>query len=121
MATARSSMNSLMTIRTFSCSSILHAPFAHRARFNDAKDHVLDEEPDYDDRQQAGEYVRNLELVLVLVDEPTQSARSRRHAEYQLGGNERPPCECPADLEPRQNARKRRGNEDTRDVRQSGK
>src|SRR6266550_3155113 len=121
MATARSSMNSLMTMRTSSRSSILHAPFADRPRFDGTEDDVFNEEPDDNDRQQTSEHVGDLELVLVLVDEPSQSTRSRRHAEHKLGGDERPPCERPTDFEPCENTWKRRRNEDARDVRRPGK
>src|SRR5438105_9936094 len=112
-------MNSLMTMCTSTRQSILHAPFADRPRFDDTEDDVLDQEADDDDRQQTGEHVGNLELVLVLVDEPAQSARPRRHAEHELGGNERTPREGPTDLESGQNTWKRCGNEDAHDVRKA--
>src|SRR5207248_3573328 len=105
-------MNSLMTTFIGARSSTLHAPPAHRARLDHAKDHIFDDEADHDDGQQPGEHVGYLELVLVLIDEPAQATRSRRYAEHQLRRDECAPGERPTDLEPRQDARKRRGNQD---------
>src|SRR5438552_17344468 len=88
--------------------SALHAPAAHGARFDAAKDDIFDEKPDDDNCQQAREYAGNLELVLVLVDEPTQSDGLRRDAEDELRGNQGPPRKGPADLEPDENTSNRR-------------
>src|SRR5208283_5657604 len=89
----------------------LHAPAAHRSHLDAAEDEVLDDEPDDDHRQQSGEDAGDLELVLVLVDVPAEAARSRRDPEYELGGDQRPPGKRPADLEPGEDARKRRRDE----------
>ena len=56
------------------------------------------------------------ELVLVLEDEPAEAARAGRDAEHQLGGDQRAPGERPADLEAGEDARKRRRDQDLRDV-----
>ena len=58
------------------------------------------------------EHRRDVEQVLVLVDEPAQAAVSRRRSEHQFGRDERAPCEGPADLEAREDVRERRGNQD---------
>src|SRR5437870_3875022 len=113
-------MNSLMTmrialIRVAACSinaSTLHAPLANRPRFDGAEDHILDQESDHDDREEPGKDIRDLQLILVLVDEPAQSAGTRRNAKYQLRRDQRAPSERPADLESRQDARERGGNQD---------
>ena len=59
-----------------------------------------------------GENRRDVEHVLVLVDEPAEAAGARGGAEHELCGDQRAPGEGPADLEPRQDARERGGNED---------
>ena len=51
-------------------------------------------------------------LIAVLVDKPPQAARTRRHAEHQLCGDERAPGEGPADLEAGENRRKRGGDQE---------
>src|SRR2546426_2029009 len=84
--------------------SALHAPATHGSRFDAAKDHVLDQKPDDDHGQKAGEHAGNLELILVLVDEPTQPPGARRDAEDELRGDQGPPRERPADLESGKNA-----------------
>src|ERR1700682_5732553 len=119
-ATAAGSMNSLMTTRMVLVASIrrdsawcstqcstqfstqfstLHAPLANGPGFDGAKNDVLDQQADDDHGKQAGEYIRDLELILVLVDEPSKNARPGRDPEHQLGRDPGAPGECPADLE----------------------
>src|ERR1700722_7210243 len=50
----------------------LHAPALDRSLLDHAKHHVLDREADQDDGQEAGEYFRNVELVLALEDVPAE-------------------------------------------------
>src|SRR3954465_11047489 len=109
-------MNSLMTITTLRRRSVLHAPATHGARLDDPEDDVLDDQPDYDDGQQSREHVRDLELVLVLVDEPSQSAGPRRHTEHELCRDEGAPREGPAYFQSGQNAGERCGNQDADDI-----
>src|ERR1700682_6429674 len=120
-------MNSLMTTRAlrdstmmqYATRSVLHAPFAHRLSFDGAKDHVLYKQTDHDDGKKTRKDVRDLELVLVFIDEPAQAARPRRDTEDELRRNQRAPRKRPADLEPGENARKRRWNENLADVGQA--
>src|SRR4051794_26219550 len=91
----------------------LHAPATDRAALDGAEDDVLDHESDQDHGEEAGEHIRNLELVLVLVDEPAEATGPGRHAEHQLGGDQRPPREGPADLEAGQDARERGRDQDS--------
>src|ERR1700682_1861279 len=141
-ATTAGSMNSLMTTRMVLIASIrsdsawcstqfstqfstrvstqfstLHAPLANGPGFDGAKNDVLDQQADDDHGKQAGEYIRDLELILVLVDEPSKNARPGRDPEHQLARDQGAPGECPADLESGQDTRECRGNEDACDVR----
>src|SRR5688572_2644626 len=97
-----------------------HAPASNGAVFDRPEDHILDEQPEQDDGQQAGEHVRDQQLVLVLVDEPADASGTGTRAEEELGGNERAPCERPADLQPGENAGKRAGNENPGDIADGG-
>src|SRR5574340_61572 len=96
--------------------SVLHAPFADGTVFQCAEDQVLDHQADQNDREQAGEHVGDLQLVLVLVDVPAQSAGAGAHAEHQLGGDQRAPGERPADLQAGEYAGAGRRNEDLGNV-----
>src|SRR5262249_12691159 len=77
---------------------------------------VFDDEADQDHGEEPGEYRGNLELVLVLVDEPAEAARARRNAEYELRGDQRAPRERPTHLEPGKDARECRRDEDRADI-----
>src|SRR6185295_15529842 len=92
------------SVEALSYSSALHSPAANGAVFNRAKDHVLDEKTDQDHGEEPGEHRRNLELVLVLVDEPAEAAGTRRDAEDKLRSDQRSPGKRPADLEAGENA-----------------
>ena len=87
--------------------------------FDGAENDVLDQEADHDHGEQAGEHVRDLELILVLVDEPAQAARAGRHAEHQLGRDQGAPGKRPADLESGQDARNAAGMRMRADIRQA--
>src|SRR5690606_10552118 len=95
------------------------SPLAYGVDLDSAEDHVLDQQADENYGEQAGKHVGNFEQVLVLVDEPAQSARARTDAEYEFGGDQRAPGECPADLQPGENAGKRRRDQDAPDVPES--
>src|SRR5665213_3875520 len=97
----------------------LHAPALYRSGLDETKHHVLDRKPDQDDREQAGENFRNIELVLALEDVPAEPALPRRHTEYQFRRDQRPPGEGPADLEAGENARKRGRNKNPANETQS--
>src|SRR6202158_2709047 len=99
--------------------SALHAPALDRSGFDKAKHNVLDCKTNQNDREQASEHFRNVELVLALEYVPAEPALTRRYAEYQFGRDQRPPGEGPADLEAGQNAGKRRGDENARDEAQA--
>ena len=79
--------------------SSLHAPEIDRACLDGAEDHRFDQQADQDDREQAGEHGRGVEVVARLEDVPADAAGARRHAEHQFGGDQRAPGEGPADLQ----------------------
>src|SRR5207302_6013906 len=86
-----------------SCSSknasALHAPSANSHRLDVAKDEVFYGQADQDDREQSGEYGGDVEHVLVLENVPAETALAGGNAEDKLGGNQRAPRKCPADLQ----------------------
>src|ERR1700737_3167268 len=108
------------TSTIFIRASVLHAPLVDGALLDGAEDEVLHQEADQDDREEPGEDVGDLQQVLVLEDEPAQSARALADAEHELGGVHRGPGERPADLEAGQDARERRGNQDLQHVPRPG-
>src|SRR5262245_14838858 len=54
----------------------LHAPELHRARFDCAEDHRLDQKADYDHRQEPGEDTRCVQLRACGEDVPAQPTRA---------------------------------------------
>jgi hypothetical protein len=74
-----------MTILKVICFSLvypseLHPPAVDRTLFNQSKQAVHCD-TDADDRLQSGEDVGNLQLILVLVDEPADASRARTRVE----------------------------------------
>src|SRR3954454_9535340 len=63
--------------------SPLHAPAQDGAPLDELEDHRLDEEPDQDHREQAGEHLRGLELGARLEDVPAEPAGARRDPEHE--------------------------------------
>src|SRR5262249_3898874 len=115
-ATAASSMNSLMITFIANRVSALHAPSTNSSRLDGAEDHVLDQKADDDHGKESRKHVGDFQLVLVLIDEPAQAPRAGRHAEHQLGRDQRAPGKSPADFEPGENAWKRSRDQDSADV-----
>src|SRR5688572_14121652 len=89
-----------------------HAPAEHRPAFEPAKEQVLYQQTDQDHREQPGEDEVGVHLEPVLVDEPPEAALAAGHAEHHLGRDDRSPGKGPADLEPRQDIRERRRQQD---------
>src|SRR5258708_1260983 len=92
--------------------SVPHTPALDGASLDGAEDEIFDGEPDQDHRKQAGEHVRDLELVLVLLDEPAEPTGAGRYAEHELRGKEGAPGESPADLESGEDAGEGGRNQD---------
>jgi hypothetical protein len=68
--------------RNTTTASGLHAPADDRSPLDRAEHDILDEESEQDDGQKAGEDVRYLEQVLVLIDVPADAAMTRAAAEH---------------------------------------
>src|SRR6185437_12398077 len=79
--------------------STLYAPPMDRLLLDHAKNQIFDDQTNQNNGQEAGEYVRNVERVLVLEDEPPKSARSGADAEYEFGRDQGSPSEGPADFQ----------------------
>jgi hypothetical protein len=76
------------------------------------KNQAFDRQAAQDHGDESGEDRWNVELVLGLEDEPAEAALSGACTEHELGRDQRPPGESPADLEAGQNRRKTRWNQD---------
>src|SRR5215831_1814525 len=77
----------------------LHAPALDGRVLDRAEDHALDEEPDENHGDEAGEHRRNFQLVLIFEDEPAEAAAARGDAEHEFCRDQGAPGEGPADLQ----------------------
>src|SRR5690606_13354886 len=91
---------------------VLNAPALDGQAFDGAEDEVLDHQTDDDHRQKPGENLGDIEHVLVLEDEPAETARTGADTEDQLGRDQGTPGEGPADFQPGQDRGEGGGDQD---------